>query len=492
MDNYIEFIKARCKDLNDIYYRNIQIEKMRVFIAYNEALVDSNLISNYVIRSVVEILKDKSNEDNNNISLKEKIEKQLGQSNVNLENYIAINKIKKIEKDSDDVFLYLMSGFVLLVLDNSVYVVEARGNLYRGISEPAGENSIRGAKDSFVESIIKNVGLIRNRIKTEELVYAENIIGKKTKTKFGIMYVNTIAKQDLVKYVEDKLKNIDIDGILDVSYIQEFIEEENEADFPVSITTERPDVVSYYLLQGRIVVLVDNSPYALILPAFFEDFFNNIDDYYQRKSNVFLTKIIRYICMILTVMTPAIYLSLITFDQESIPTDLLISFTSQREGVPFPAFVEAIIMIFAFEVLRESDLRSNKISGNTLSIVGALILGDAAVSAGIVSPIMIIVVALTVISGLTFQDINIINALRRWRIVFLIFSSLCGLVGIAIASTFYITSLVSTNSYTKSFTYPLAPLNEIEAKYNILSRSFIPKTVNRQKILTNNLTKLRR
>lgn len=492
MDNYIEFIKARCKDLNDIYYRNIQIEKMRVFIAYNEALVDSNLISNYVIRSVVEILKDKSNEDTNNISLKEKIEKQLGQSNVNLENYIAINKIKKIEKESDDVFLYLMSGFVLLVLDNSVYVVEARGNLYRGISEPAGENSIRGAKDSFVESIIKNVGLIRNRIKTEELVYAENIIGKKTKTKFGIMYVNTIAKQDLVKYVEDKLKNIDIDGILDVSYIQEFIEEENEADFPVSITTERPDVVSYYLLQGRIVVLVDNSPYALILPAFFEDFFNNIDDYYQRKSNVFLTKIIRYICMILTVMTPAIYLSLITFDQESIPTDLLISFTSQREGVPFPAFVEAIIMIFAFEVLRESDLRSNKISGNTLSIVGALILGDAAVSAGIVSPIMIIVVALTVISGLTFQDINIINALRRWRIVFLIFSSLCGLVGIAIASTFYITSLVSTNSYTKSFTYPLAPLNEIEAKYNILSRSFIPKTVNRQKILTNNLTKLRR
>ena len=272
MDNYIEFIKARCKDLNDIYYRNIQIEKMRVFIAYNEALVDSNLISNYVIRSIVEILKDKSNEDTNNISLKEKIEKQLGQSNVNLENYIAINKIKKIEKESDDVFLYLMSGFVLLVLDNSVYVVEARGNLYRGISEPAGENSIRGAKDSFVESIIKNVGLIRNRIKTEELVYAENIIGKKTKTKFGIMYVNTIAKQDLVKYVEDKLKNIDIDGILDVSYIQEFIEEENEADFPVSITTERPDVVSYYLLQGRIVVLVDNSPYALILPAFLKIF----------------------------------------------------------------------------------------------------------------------------------------------------------------------------------------------------------------------------
>ena len=475
MDNYIEYIKARCEKLNDMYFRNMHIDKHDVFIAYNEMLVDSSLVSNFVIRSIVDVLKENENKDIS--SLKEKIEERLGYNDVNLENYLAINKIKKINKDSDDVFLYLMSGFVLIILDNFTYVVEARCNLYRGISEPTGENSIRGAKDSFVESITKNVGLIRNRIKTEELVYLEQKIGRKTKTKLGLMFIDTIAKKDLVDFVKKKLETIDIDGILDINYIQEFIEEDNEADFPVSITTERPDVVSYYLLQGRIVLLVDNSPFALVLPAFFEDYFNSIDDYYQRKSNVFLTKIIRYICMILTVMTPAMYLSLITFDQESIPTDLLISFTSQREGVPFPAFVE--------------DLRSNKISGNTLSIVGALILGDAAVSAGIVSPIMIIVVALTVISGLTFQDINIINALRRWRLVFLIFSSLCGLVGIAIASTFYITSLVSTTSYTKSFTYPLAPLNEIEAKYNIFSRSFIPKNVNRQKILTNNLTKQR-
>lgn len=489
MDNYIEYIKARCEKLNDMYFRNMHIDNHEVFIAYNEMLVDSSLVSNFVIRSIVEILKENDNKEIT--SLKEKIEEKLGYNNVNLEDYLAINKIKKIDKNNDDVFLYLMSGFVLIILDNFSYVVEARGNLYRGISEPTGENSIRGSKDSFVESITKNVGLIRNRIKTEELVYLEQKVGRKTKTKLGLMFVDTIAKKDLVDFIEKKLKNIDIDGILDINYIQEFIEEDNEADFPVSITTERPDVVSYYLLQGRIVILVDNSPFALVLPAFFEDFFNSIDDYYQRKSNIFLTKIIRYICMILTVMTPAMYLSLITFDQESIPTDLLISFTSQREGVPFPAFVEAIIMIFAFEVLRESDLRSNKISGNTLSIVGALILGDAAVSAGIVSPIMIIVVALTVISGLTFQDINIINALRRWRLVFLIFSSLCGLVGIAIASTFFITSLVSTTSYTKSFTYPLAPLNEIEAKYNIFSRSFIPKNMNRQKILTNNLTKQR-
>ena len=169
MDNYIEYIKARCEKLNDMYFRNMHIDKHDVFIAYNEMLVDSSLVSNFVIRSIVDVLKENENKDIS--SLKEKIEKRLGYNDVNLENYLAINKIKKINKDSDDVFLYLMSGFVLIILDNFTYVVEARCNLYRGISEPTGENSIRGAKDSFVESITKNVGLIRNRIKTEELVY---------------------------------------------------------------------------------------------------------------------------------------------------------------------------------------------------------------------------------------------------------------------------------------------------------------------------------
>ena len=184
-------------------------------------------------------------------------------------------------------------------------------------------------------------------------------------------------------------------------------------------------------------------------------------------------------------------MSLITFDQESIPTELLTSFAAQREGVPFPAFIEAIALIFAFEILRESDLRSNKITGNTMSIVGALILGDAAVSAGIVSPIMIIVVALTTISGLTFSDINVVNALRKWRAIYMIFASLCGLIGMAMATILFVTSLVSTNSYTKSFTYPVAPLNMTQLKKSLFTRMAIPKDNKRQKILTNNITRSR-
>jgi spore germination protein KA len=497
MDNLIEYIKSKCKDLDDIDYRKIIIKNKEIWLVFNNALVDVNLVSNYVLRSIIDNVENKievntEKKDENKLQNKIKERLNISDDNIDLENNLAINKIKQIDIKEENIFTYILSGFVLIILDNKCYVAEANASITRGISEPKNENSIRGAKDSFVENISVNVGLIRKRIKTENLVYKESKIGTKTKTKVGIMYVSSIAKSGLVKYIQEKLEKINIDGILDVNYIQEFIEEKNDSDFPVSINTERPDLVSYYLLQGRIAILVDNSPYVLVLPAFFEDYINNIDDIYQKAKNVTLTKIVRYICLILTVTVPALYLALITFDQESIPTDLLKSFSTQREGVPFPAFLEAFLMVFAFEILRESDLRSNKTSGNTLSIVGALILGDAAVSAGIVSPIMIIVVAITMISGLTFSDINIINALRKWRIIYMILASLCGLIGIGIASIFFVTSLASTNSYTKSFTYPVAPLNLTQVNKSLFSRISIAKDEFRQKILTNNLRKSRR
>lgn len=494
MNNILEYIKSRCEDLDDVYFRQLEIEDEKICLVSSDAMTDSNLLSNFVIRSIVECIKNNGKEKEIDVTtLEEKILKRLGKDKeeINFEDMLAISKIKKLDVDKEDIFKYIFSGFAIIIYDTSVYAVEVKSSLTRSISEPSSENSIRGAKDSFVESIMKNVGLIRNRIKSEELVYKEQQVGRKTKTKVALMYVSDIAKRDLVNYVENKIKNIDIDGVLDINYIQEFMEEENDSDFPISINTQRPDLVSYYLLQGRIVVLVDNSPYVLILPAFFEDFVNSVDDLYQKSKNVTITKIVRYISLVITIVTPALYIALITFNQESIPSQLLRSFTAQREGVPFPGFLEALLMIFSFEILKESDLRANKVTGNTLSIVGALILGDAAVSAGIVSPIMIIVVAITTISGLMFSDINMINALRKWRIIFMLFSSLCGIIGIGIASVLLIASLVDTKSYTKPFTYPVSPFNLTEAKKSLFSRINISKDKTRQKILTNNLTKSR-
>ncbi len=493
MSQILESIKLKTKNSNDLFFREISVGNQKFELIFSDAMVDSELVSNFVVRSITQLIKEKDNKENNDekLDLKTKLMEKLNTNKIDIETQIAISKVEKIDINKDDVFKYIFSGFVVIIYEDEVYVVEAKSNLIRSISQPTTENSIRGARDSFVESIMQNLGLIRNRIKTEKLAYKESEIGRRTKTKVGVMYVEDIAKPEMVNYIEAKLQKIDIDGILDVNYIQEFIESRNDSDFPVSITTERPDIVSYYLLQGRVAILVNNSPYVLIVPAFFDDFLNNIDDLYQKSKNVTLTKIIRYISMILTIIIPALYLSLITFDQETIPTDLLASFAAQREGVPFPAVVEAGIMIMAFEILKESDMRSNKVSGNTLSIVGALILGDAAVSAGIVSPIMIIVVAITTISGLIFSDINVINGLRKWRIVFMLFASLCGIVGIGIASIMFVASLVSTKSYTLPFTYPVAPLNFTQVKHNLITRIKISEDKKRQKILTNNLTKSR-
>lgn len=479
MEEIVNKIKEKLKNADDVFYREVESNNRKATVIFSDAMTDSNLISNFVIRSILDIFESSSS---------------------NLEKKIDIGKIKRLDKDNngkeidyedyiEEALTLIFSGFCIIVLEHSVYAVEAKGNLTRSISEPTSDSSILGSRDSFVENIMLNLGMIRNRVKTDTLVYKEMDIGRKTKTKVSLLYVSDVAKVELVEYVEKKLEKIDIDGILDINYIQEFVEENNESGFPVSLSTQRPDVSSYYLLQGRVVILVNNCPYALVLPAFFEDYMNNIDDLYQKSRNVVITKIIRYISLVITIMIPALYLSLITFDQETIPTTLLSSFASQREGVPFPAFFEALMMILSFEILRESDMRANKISGNTLSIVGALILGDAAVSAGIVSPIMIIVVAITTISGLMFSDINVINALRKWRIIFMLLASVAGLIGMGIASIFFVTTLVETRSYSFPFTYPVAPIDFTEVKKNLFSREKISQDKTRQKILTSNVVK---
>ena len=218
--------------------------------------------------------------------------------------------------------------------------------------------------------------------------------------------------------------------------LKNLIEKENKSLFPTIKMTERPDVVAKSLLEGKVVVIVDNSPYALLIPSVLNDFFRTIEDVYGKSLNVSFTRVIKFLSFWIALLTPAVYIALVTYNQEMIPTDLLVNFATQRDGVPFPAFFEAFIMMICFEILRESDLRTPSASGNALSIVGALILGDAAVNAGIVSPIMIIVIAITAISSLPFEEQEVINSLRWYRILFMIGGSLLGMVGVVVASIF--------------------------------------------------------
>lgn len=507
-EDIVNYIKNSTLNSNDMVYREIEIEKETVYIVYNESMTDTDVISNFVIRSIVEIsyrnqgktndtLNEKENLDKKKESLLQKItNKKYKNNNVILENIIdllskeiSISKVKKIDLRSEDIFYYIYSGFTCIIYNKEILVVETKGTLDRSINTPITENTIKGPKDAFTENYQTNLGLIRKRLKSEKLILDENKIGRRSKTKVGLLYISDIVKKELVDGIKNKLKQIDIDAILDSNYIMEILEDSNKTSFPTMISTERPDLVSLYLLQGRIALIVENSPFILVIPAFMEDFINNMDDYYQKNQDVTITRIVRYIALFITIFTPAIYISLITFNQEAIPTELLLSFVAQRKGVPFPAFFEAMLMILSFEILREGDYRVPNVAGSTLSIVGALILGDAAVSAGIVSPIMIIVIAITTISGLMFSDINMSNSLRIWRLIFLVFASLAGLIGVGIATLLLITKISSISSFEKPYSYPIAPINFKSIRNTILRRQNISEDNTRENILTNNITK---
>ena len=315
----------------------------------------------------------------------------------------------------------------------------------RDIGVIRSEITLGGARDSFIENINTNLNLIKKRIKSKDLIVEEFSIGRYTKTKINILYIDGIVKKDLVNHIKKKLNKIDIDGIIDSSYLRNSLEKHNI--FPIMSTTERPDRCSMGLLEGKVIILVDNSPYAVILPSFFIDFFHTTDDYFQKSFNTSFIRIIRLIAFIISIFIPGLYIAITTRNYNLVPLDLLLVLKTGRTFVPFPAYIEAIFMIICFEILKESDLRRNITSGSSISILGGLILGDAAVSAGIVSPIMIIVIAISSISGLIFSSIELNNALRAYKIFILILSSIFGIYGVILGGIILLINLIDTEVF---------------------------------------------
>lgn len=471
INNIINKLKKETNNLSDIIYRKKIINKKEVYIIYNEPLTSSDKISDFIIRSLTSI--------ENNINKNENIIDVI-------ENNISNFKVSRIDS-YDKLCFYLHHGFTIILIEGEkeALVLETKASINRGISLPETESSVRGAHDAFVEESQINIGLIKKRIKTNDLWIESITIGKYTKTLVKVLSINGVVKKELVNDVMEKLKKINISGIVDSSMIKNLIEEENKSFFPTIKSTERPDVVSKALLEGKIAIVVDNSPYVLIVPSVLNDFFKTMEDVYGKSINVTFTRIIKHLAFWIALLTPAIYIALVTYNQEMIPTDLLVNFATQREGVPFPAFFEAFIMMICFEILRESDLRTPSASGNALSIVGALILGDAAVSAGIVSPIMIIVIAITAISSLPFEEQDIINGLRWYRILFMLGASLLGMIGVVVVFIYFISKLASMNTFGKPYLLPFTPL-DINSLKNSIIKFPLRKSTKRSKYLSDN------
>ena len=466
----INKLKEETNNSSYIVYREKYINNIKIDIIYNEVLTDQDKMSNFIYRSLDHI---------------EKIYQEKELLYDVIKNNISNIKIKEIN-NYQDICKYLNNGFVILLIeDDYSLALEVKKNLTRSIEKPMTETTIRGAMDSFTENIETNIGLIKRRLKTNKLWNEDMELGKYTKNKISILTIKGLTDSKIKDNIINKLNSLEIDGVTDIGTLKHLIDNETKTIFPTSITTERPDKVVSSLLRGKTVIIIDNCPFVLIMPIDINDFFLSQDDKDSNYINNSLTRILRYLAFFITVLTPGIYIALTTFNQEMIPLELLTSFASQRSTVPFPAFFEALLMFVSFEILRESDYRIPNVSNSALSIVGALILGEAAVNAGIVSPIMIIIVAITAISALVIVEPELSNAIKWYRILFMLGGTTIGIFGIFIVFIIFTTNLCIINSYGKSFTMPFTPIDS-DIKNSIIKFPLLKRN-KRNKYLTNNI-----
>lgn len=386
-----------------------------------------------------------------------------------LEQFIlTISDVKRID-NFNDVYTYLLTGNTLILVDGHAQGIKASTSGWesRGVQEPSSQTVIRGPKDGFSENIRTNTALIRRRIKSPNLWLETITLGLETQTSISIMYMKGIVNDTTVEEVKHRLKKINIDGILESGYIEELIQDKTYTPFPTIYNTERPDVISAGLLEGRIAILVDGTPFVLLVPTIFIQFIQSAEDYYQR-FDFGAIRILRVFCVFLAFLAPSIYIAITTFHQEMVPTTLLMSISAQREGIPFPTFIEALIMEIAFEILREAGVRMPRAVGQTVSIVGALVIGQAAVEAGIVSAAMVIIVAITAISNFVIPSFNMGIAIRISRFIFMILAAGFGLFGIITGVFFLLLHLCSLNSFGVPYMAPMAPFNAIDQKDTLI------------------------
>ncbi|OAB40486.1 spore gernimation protein GerA [Paenibacillus antarcticus] len=355
-----------------------------------------------------------------------------------------------------------IQGSTLLMLDGFAesIVLDTRQVQMRGIEQPQTEQTIRGAREGFIEVLESNISLLRSRLQTTDLRITVNPIGQKTKSKVAVCYLESVANPELIKEANRRLSKIDTDGILDAGYIEQFIEDHPYSPFPQVQNTERPDKAAASLLEGRVILLTDGSPFALIVPAVFNQFYQTLDDYTERFIIGSLIRFIRVIALLFSLFFPALYVSIISFNPELIPTDFAVAVAGGRAGVPYPSVIEVLIMEVSMEVLREATLRMPQIIGGALSIVGVLVIGSAAVSAGFVSPITVVVVALTTIGSFATPAYNAAIALRMLRFPLIIMSGIFGLYGVMIGIIFIINHLLFMDSFGVPYLSPVVPINK--------------------------------
>lgn len=442
LDENTRRLKERLKDCDDIVYKEFRVgekQNLRFLLVYVDGMSSRDLLNVSVLNSLMVHAREVPPEAT-----------EPGDELYKLVRYGGLPASELADKDNlEDAVLAILIGDAVLFIDSTekCIIIGAKGWPMRGVSEPNTEALIRGPRDGFTETFRINTALVRRRIRDSRLKLKQLRVGKRSFTDVGIMYIEDIAEPELLEEVFRRIDTIDIDAIIESGYIEQLIEDNYLSPFPQISVTERPDEVAASLYEGRVAILVDNSPFALIVPTTLNSLFQSPEDYYDRWYVASILRFIRYMASILSLVLPASYIAVTSFHPGILPAKLVISMAAARQGIPFPVLIEAFIMEVTFELLREAGLRLPVPIGSAIGIVGGIVIGTAAVDAGIVSPIMVIIVAITAISSFSIPNYSLSVGFRMLRFSLMFLAGILGLYGIMLGVLLIVSHLVKLKSF---------------------------------------------
>lgn len=444
MNEYIDYIIERLSKSVDLKHREVLCNEGVIHLFFIDNLCDSKYVSQYIIEPFVK-------KDN----IKPDIEI--------IKKDVLYSASAEDIKTKEETLIHILSGDVVIAFDfiDAVIYCEAKGFNKRSISTPITEAVIKGPREGFTETVVDNISLIRRRIKNPDLTIESLYIGEKSNTIVMMAYIKNVAPEGLIRYVKEKLHNINIDFILDINYIEEEIKCRGTL-FDTVGYTEKADVAASKILEGKIAVMVDGTPFVITVPYFFIENFQMADDYYLNRYFTNFTRVTRLLAFFMAVLLPGFYIAINAYHFALIPLVFIFRLAAARADVPFPLVLEVLVMLFFFQLLREAGIRLPQPIGQAMSIVGALILGDAAVGSGLASQSTVIVIALSSISS--FLVPKLYSMLYLWVILVIFLSSLLGLMGFFAAFFILIAHISSLDSCGYPYLMPLTTSNEFKYK----------------------------
>ena len=412
-------------------FENAENKDIQFSILFTDGMISSSQLNDNIIKP---LLQYKS--FNSKLNIMDSV----------MSHILSSHNVEKVS-EVNDIINSIVRGNTVLFSDGTseALSIDSKGLQTRAISEPEAEKALRGARDGFTESLLINLTLIRRRLATNKLKFKMRILGKESNTKICLCYIDGIVNKKILDELNKRLDKINIDGILASGTIVEFIKDSPYSPFKTVGGSERPDVIAGKLLEGRIAVFVDGTPFVLTLPYVFIEYFQSSEDYFLSFYYASINRILRILSFLITISAPAIYVAITAFHQEMIPTTFVKSIAAARQGVPFPTVMEMIMLLITFELLRETGTRMPSFSGTAISVVGGLVLGSAAVDARIVSAPVVIVVALTAVTGLTSPKIKGPVIILRFSLIVL--SSVIGLYGYLFGITALLIHLFQVRSF---------------------------------------------